>query len=139
MKHYTLALFCLVGAVVDCQAQTFCDSVYAAEDKFREGKIGLISFDEPPQVVSGKDKLVRYTGNKNKTGIVVFRVLIDNQGNPSCLRFSGTNNQSLIEESKLIVQTLTFAPALSRGMGVKSSMNIIVRFYEEPPKKRRRH
>jgi len=138
VKRY-LFLFSLIVAVANCQAQTKCDSVYAAEDKFREGKIGLLLFDAPPRVITGKDKLIRYTGDKNRTGIVAFRLLIDNQGMPSCLRFSGTNNQLLVEEATQIVQTLSFAPALTNGKGVNSSTFITIRFLEEAPKKRHKH
>ena len=135
MTHFALLVLCVMRAMSTCHAQVSCDSLYAIEDKFREGKIGLILFDVPPRVISGMEKLNNYTGSKDKTGTVMYGVVIDEVGRASCLKFASTTNKLLIEEANSIVQSLRFAPALLRGKGIKSTMYVAVRFYEIKPKR----
>lgn len=143
MKQFVFYIICVMCTSVACRAQASCDSLYAAEDRFwkafnDKGNAGLILFDVPPRVTFGKEKLINYTGNKDKTGTVMYRVVVDKDGSTSCLKFEHASNGLLVEEANQIVQTLRFAPALLRDKGIKSTMHVIVRFYEEKPGKHRR-
>ncbi|SFQ56739.1 hypothetical protein SAMN04515668_2975 [Hymenobacter arizonensis] len=137
-------MICVICLTTNCQAQTRCDSIYEVEDKFwaaylDKGLRGLILFDRYPEIAFGKDRLINYTDDKERIGAVMYIVLIDSLGKPSCLRFAYTNNPLLVEEANQIAKKLTFTPASTGGKGVNSTMNIIVRFYAEPPKRRRTH
>ncbi len=136
MKHLVSVALYVLSAVSTCYAQVPCDSIYGADDRFKEGKIGLILFDVPPKVTFGMEKLNNYTGSKDKTGIVVYRVVIDDVGNVSCLKFSGTTNKLLVDEATSIAESLRFAPALLHGKAIRSTMYVTVRFYQDKPKKR---
>jgi hypothetical protein len=135
MKYYVLIVLWFMLALNMCSAQTICDSLYSKEDKFREGKIGLILFDVPPVVTTGKEKLINYTGRNDKVGFVAYRVVIDELGNPFCLKFSGASNPLIVDGANKIVQELKFSPALVNGKAIRSTMSLIVRFYETQPAK----
>ncbi len=142
MKQFIFPIICIMSASVSCYAQSPCDSLYAAEDRFwksfiDKGNVGLMLFDVPPKVTSGKEKLVNYTGSKDKTGTVMYRVIVDKDGSATCLKLEYTSNSLLVEDANQIVSTLRFAPALLGGKGIRSTMNFTVRFYEAESRKRK--
>ncbi len=92
-------------------------------------------FDVPPVVTTGKEKLINYTGRNDKVGFVAYRVVIDELGNPFCLKFSGASNPLIVDGANKIVQELKFSPALVNGKAIRSTMSLIVRFYETQPAK----
>ncbi|MDB5236077.1 MAG: hypothetical protein JWR44_3070 [Hymenobacter sp.] len=142
MKRYTLVAFGLLGAAAHCQAQTTCDSVYAAEDKFLQdfyskGNIGLIRFSIAPSVTFGKEQLVTYTTSKDSVGAVMYRVVIDSWGNTSCLRLVHANNNLIIEKANRLVNTLKYHPAEVNNRTILSTMYVVVRFQNSKPKQHR--
>lgn len=123
---------CFLAAAL-CRAQAPCDSLYAQEDAFTAGKFGLIWFDKAPEVIGGRGQLVRYNAPKDSVGAAYFRVLIDGQGNPQCLRWLRVTNEAIRGNASALVSTLRFTPALMQGKGIPVSVTLVARFIEGPP------
>lgn len=127
---------CLLASGL-CQAQALCDSLYAREDAFTAGKVGLTRFETAPEVIGGRGLLVRYNAPKDSVGAAYFRVWIDAQGNARCLRMVKVTNEAIRGKANALVSTLRFTPALVQGKGIPVSMTLLVRFLEGPlPTKR---
>ncbi|MBF9239651.1 hypothetical protein I2I05_19820 [Hymenobacter sp. BT683] len=132
MRTSVLFSFCFLAATL-CRAQAPCDSLYAQEDAFTAGKGGLVWFEKAPEIIGGRGPLVRYNVPKDSVGAVYFRVLIDAQGNPLCLRWLRVTNEALRGTAIALASTLRFTPAVRQGKGIPVSMTLVVRFVEGPP------
>jgi len=115
-----------------CQAQTVCDSLYAREEAWTAGKIGLIWFDQPPQIAVGKETLSVYNVPKDQVGVAYCRVLIDEHGQALCLQWLKVTNEAIRREANAIVSALRFSPAMINGTPLRVSMTLPVRFLESP-------
>jgi hypothetical protein len=124
-------LWFLLGAVRGW-TQSGCDSLYAQETAMRAGNVSIVWFDQPPQIIVGSETLHVYNVPKNQGGEAIFSVLVDEHGQPICLRWVRVTNEAIRGEANAIVSALRFSPALSNGKPLRVSMTLPVRFLEGP-------
>ena len=98
----------------------------------RAGKVSIVWFDQPPQITAGKETLNVYNVPKDKVGEAFCSVLIDEHGQPICLRWVRVTNEAIRGQANAIVSALRFSPALSNGKPLQVSMTLPVRFLEGP-------
>lgn len=130
MRNAILFLLAAMGAV-ECEAQASCDSMYARYDAWMAGKVGVVLFDQAPQITAGKERLRTYNAPKDHVGMAFIRVLLDEQGTPSCVRLHVTNELIRPEVSD-IISALRFMPAMVQGKATPAITSLAVVFVEGP-------
>jgi hypothetical protein len=81
----------------------------------------------------GQERLLTYHVPAARAGAAYFEVVVDERGEPRCVRWLNVTNAAVQAEAATVVASLRFAPGTWKGKPYPILVTRVVRFVEGPP------